>query len=213
MHERLQGPGRDLREAARPERDHALRDAIGLEDVGERGEVRRWVGEHTRRDRPEAFPEQILPERVALLGRQFAARGEHDLPVAVPVARRRLVDAPKRVFEAAPARAGEAVITAPADRARAEPAVAGQPEHGRSHHPRVEPQQLDQADEAAQPYGAAVRCDRVAVDRDDERIGAQRPLGEQRADPVVDEPAVHEGSRPREGNRRTSGAPVPSSFS
>src|SRR5664279_3700360 len=95
------------------------------------------------------------------------------------------------MFKATPAGCGQAVITLAPKLFRHQPLFLRQAIDAGAHHALVESKRLHQSNEAAEPDRTAVRGDEVAVDRDDQRIGAGRMLIEEILDPLTDISALH----------------------
>src|SRR5699024_1080402 len=137
-----------------------------LDDGHERVARRRRMGQHSGRKRAEADVAQLLAQLLAFVGGHAGNDGQ--CPTPIPGESRRRVNALVGTFETAPAAAREAVIAAPADALRRQPAFLGQPVHGSPHQALVQAQRLQRADQAAQPDGAAAWGNGVAIHGDDQ---------------------------------------------
>jgi hypothetical protein len=145
---------------------------------------------------PAGVLRETLPRQIALElragGRIQRCRLERQhRPGMVPGSCRGVVQALVHRVEAAAAVVGQAVVAAPADLLRGQPALLGQPEHGRAHGAFLHAGPRRQRDHAAQPSVAAAVRDGIAVDRDDQRLHlglhAQRQVVEQASE-------VHRGN-------------------
>jgi hypothetical protein len=185
--QRLAGQGSDV---GGLHRDHLVVSACLLQDVEQRVGIGRRMGEDARGQRAVAGPGQFLAQRIAL-GAGHRRRNQDQLPFAAPGVLRGEVDAPIGVLEAAPAGGGQAVKTLASELFRYQPLLLRQAIDAGAYHAFVEAERLHQPDEAAEPDGAAVRGDEVAVDRDDQRVGAGSVAAPGNRDPLVEMSALH----------------------
>ena len=185
--QRLAGQGADVRGF---HGDHLVVGAGLLQDVEQRLGIGRGMGHDAGGQCAISGPGQFLAQRVALRAGQ-RGRDQDQLPFAGPGVLRGEVDAAIGVLEAAPAGRGQAVETLASELFRYQPFLLRQAIDAGAHHALVEAERLHQPDEAAKPDGAAVRRDEVAIDRDDQRVGAARVLIEEILDPLVEISALH----------------------
>jgi pyruvate/2-oxoacid:ferredoxin oxidoreductase beta subunit len=148
----------------------------------------------------EAQPGQIAQQVLALRRGGGYRTGGDDGPLPLPGRLGVAVQAAVGGLEAAPPGFGQAVVAAPADRLRLQPAFARQPRHRGAHGALVDTQRFEQRDHAAQAGIAAAVRDGVAVDGDDQRLG----LGRQARHHVFDQgvlrglhPAIVAARHPR----------------
>ena len=151
--------------------------------------------------RAVAGPGQVLAQGIARRAAQRSGN-QHQLPLAGPGVLRREVDPTIGVFEATAARGGEAVVALAPELFGYQPFFLRQPINAGAHHAFVEAERLHQADEAAEPDRAAVRGDEVAVDRDDQGVGAAWMLLQEILDPLADVSTLHIFSIRRLGGLR-----------
>src|SRR6185312_618930 len=112
--------------------------------------------------------------------------GNDQVPVAVPGLRRCGIDPSVGAFKAPPPLRRQAIKAAPAGLSAGEPSVAGEAIDAGAHQPFVESERRQQANQTRQPYGAAMRRQRIAPDGHDQRLGPRRRLGQLAADPAAD---------------------------
>ena len=129
----------------------------------------------------EARPFEARFERLALFGGSVGLEGE-ERPFAVPCGGRGGIDAPVGLGEGCSAGWGQVIEGLAAAGSRGQPALARQAVDAGPHQALRQPQRRHQADEAAEPDGAAARRHGVAEHGDDERAGTRLEAGEERRD-------------------------------
>ncbi|MCY1517695.1 hypothetical protein D9M68_523920 [compost metagenome] len=154
-----------------------------LQGGGQVHPVATRIGQHGGRNRTKTLPLQLLAHLFALVLGQL--REHHQGPGAVPGRHIGAVDPLEGLLEPPPAGAGQAVVTASADLLRTQPAFLGQAEDGGADQPLVDAHGLQQLDQAAQPDGAAMGLDGIAIEGDDQRAGTDRRLLLEAGDELV----------------------------
>src|SRR5450830_86489 len=138
------------------------------------GTVAAGARQHHWRNRTKALPLQLLAHLFALVLSQL--REHHQAPGAIPSRHRGAVYPLEGLVEPPPTRPRQAVIATATHFFGGEPALLGQAKNRSADQTLIDTNGFEQLDQAAKPNRTTVGFDRIPIQGDDQRAGADRRL-------------------------------------